>query len=119
MAAQKMKALPLRRQLGWVLALIIGAAGVWLFAHSRDKQPPTGHRAVVSFRIVKPVLDALADQLPPQLREPNEAKWKDWAEREDDAVRARLERGALDSMINMLLFGTSFTTHLSAKCSPT
>jgi SAM-dependent methyltransferase len=110
MAAQKMKALPLRRQLGWVLALIIGAAGVWLFAHSRDKQPPTGHRAVVSFRIVKPVLDALADQLPPQLREPNEAKWKDWAEREDDAVRARLERGALDSMINMLLFGTSFTT---------
>jgi SAM-dependent methyltransferase len=105
-----MKALPLRRQLGWVLALIIGAAGVWLFAHSRDKQPPTGHRAVVSFRVVKPVLDALADQLPPQLREPNEAKWKDWAEREDDAVRARLEQGALDSMVNLLLFGTSFTT---------
>ena len=110
MAAQKMKVLPSRHQLGLVLALIVGAAGVWLFAHSRDRQPRTGHRAIVSFTTVKPVLDALADQLPPHLKEPNESKWKDWAQREDDAVRARLERGALDSMINLLLFGTSFTT---------
>jgi SAM-dependent methyltransferase len=110
MAAKKMKVLPSQYQLGFVLALIVGAAGVWLFAHFRDVQPRTGHRAIVSFTTVRPVLDALADQLPPQLREPNEAKWKDWAQREDDAVRARLERGALDSMINLLLFGTSFTT---------
>jgi SAM-dependent methyltransferase len=110
MAAKKMKVLPSQYQLGLVLALIVGAAGVWLFAHFRDVQPRTGHRAIVSFTTVRPVLDALADQLPPQLREPNEAKWKDWAQREDDAVRARLERGALDSMINLLLFGTSFTT---------
>ena len=110
MAAKKMKVLRSQYQLGLVLALIVGAAGVWLFAHFRDVQPRTGHRAIVSFTTVRPVLDALADQLPPQLREPNEAKWKDWAQREDDAVRARLERGALDSMINLLLFGTSFTT---------
>jgi SAM-dependent methyltransferase len=110
MAPKKMKVLPSQYQLGLVLALIVGAAGVWLFAHFRDVQPRTGHRAIVSFTTVRPVLDALADQLPPQLREPNEAKWKDWAQREDDAVRARLERGALDSMINLLLFGTSFTT---------
>jgi len=33
-----------------------------------------------------------------------------WAEHEDEIVRGRLEQGALDSMINLLLFGTSFTT---------
>ena len=47
---------------------------------------------------------------PPQLKEPNEGNWKAWAQEEDNVVRARLEQGALDSMINLLLFGTSFTT---------
>jgi SAM-dependent methyltransferase len=93
-----------------ILALTVVVAGVWLFAHFRAKQIHAGHRPVVSFATVKPVLEALASQLPPELKEPNEAKWKAWAQNEDDIVRARLERGALDSMINLLLFGTSFTT---------
>jgi SAM-dependent methyltransferase len=56
------------------------------------------------------VLEAVANDLPPQLKEPSAAKWNSWAQQEDNVVRARLERGALDSMINLLLFGTSFTT---------
>src|SRR5439155_24688896 len=110
MRAQKMKLLRSKRPLRLVLALIIGVAGVWLFAHFHAKQIHTGHRPVVSFATVKSVLEALANELPPELKEPNEAKWKAWAQHEDDAVRARLEQGALDSMINLLLFGTSFTT---------
>src|SRR5438034_8483085 len=109
MPAQKMK-FRSQRPPRLVLALTVGVAGVWLFTHCRDKQTGTGHRPVSSFPTVKPVLEALGDKLPPQLREPNEAKWKAWAQREDDAVRGRLEQGALDSMINLLLFGTSFTT---------
>src|SRR5438552_5688452 len=104
-----MKKLKFRRLLVLVLALMLGTAGVWLFACCRAKQTHE-HGPIVSFATAKPVLETLADQLPPQLREPNQAKWKDWAQREDEAVRARLERGGLDSMINMLLFGTSFTT---------
>jgi hypothetical protein len=80
------------------------------FAHFRAKQIRAGHRPVVSFATVKQVLEALASQLPRELKEPNEAKWKAWAQHENDIVRARLERGALDSTINLLLFGTSFTT---------
>ena len=57
------------------------------------------------------MLEANAGQLPPELKEPNEGKWKNWAQREDNVVRTRLEQGALDSMINLLLFGTSLTTH--------
>ena len=91
------------------LALTLAVAGVWLFAHCRAKQT---HEPgpIVLFATAKPVLEALASELPPQLREPNEGKWKAWAQHEDDVVRARLEQGALDSMINLLLFGTSFTT---------
>ena len=109
MPAQKMK-FRSQRPLRLVLALMVGVAGVWLFTHCRDKQTDTGHRPIISFATVKPVLEALGDKLPPQLREPNEAKWKTWAQHEDDVVRTRLEQGALDSMINLLLFGTSFTT---------
>jgi len=91
------------------LALTLAVAGVWLFAHCRAKQT---HEPgpIVLFATAKPVLEALASELPPQLREPNEGKWKAWAQHEDNFVRARLEQGALDSMINLLLFGTSFTT---------
>jgi SAM-dependent methyltransferase len=32
-----------------------------------------------------------------------------WAQQRDKAIRARLEQGDLDSMVNLLLFGTSFT----------
>jgi SAM-dependent methyltransferase len=110
MPAQKMKLLRSRLSLGLVLALIIGVGGAWFFAYLRDKQIHPGHRPVVPFATVKPVLEALANELPPQLNEPNEEKWKNWAQHEDDIVRARLEQGAFDSMINLLLFGTSFTT---------
>jgi len=58
---------------------------------------------------VRPVLDALADRLPIQLKDVDELKWIAWAGREDKAIRGRLEQGDLDSMVNLLLFGTSFT----------
>src|SRR6266516_7113702 len=100
MPVQKMKFLRSQRPLRWVV-LMVGVAGVWLFTHCRDKQTETGHRPIISFATVKPVLEALADKLPPQLKKPNEAKWKTWAQHEDDVVRARLEQGALASMITL------------------
>jgi len=67
-------------------------------------------RMMAPYASVKPLLDALASELPPELKDADGPKWTDWAQREDNAIRARLERGALDSMVNLLLFGTSFTT---------
>jgi len=43
----------------------------------------------------------------PQLAD--ESKWNVWAREHDRTIRARLEQGGLDSMVNLLLFGTSFT----------
>ena len=64
-------------------------------------------RAFTSFASVKPVLES--SELPAELRNPNEAKWNAWSQSQDKAIRARLQQGDLDSMVNLLLYGTSFT----------
>ena len=66
-------------------------------------------RTFPSYASVKPILDELGDRLPADLGNANEAKWLVWARRLDKGIRARLEQGDLDSMVNLLLLGTSFT----------
>src|SRR5580692_538328 len=74
-------------------------------------------RAFISYADAKPVLDQFLvqpldqprDLLPAELRNPNEARWRAWSQRQDKAIRARLQQGDLDSMVNLLLYGTSFT----------
>src|SRR5215469_4154368 len=66
-------------------------------------------RAFTSYASAKPVLDQPSDHLPVELRNPTEAKWSVWSQRQDKAIRARLRQGDLDSMVNLLLYGTSFT----------
>jgi SAM-dependent methyltransferase len=66
-------------------------------------------RVFTPYASVKPVLDQPSDLLPAELRNPNEAKWIAWSQRQDKAIRARLQEGDLDSMVNLLLYGTSFT----------
>ena len=40
----------------------------------------------------------------------NAPRWNAWERQQDKLIRSRLAQGDLDSMINLLLFGTSFTT---------
>src|SRR5262249_40866900 len=106
---QQMKKLKYQRLLLSVIVFMLATAGVWLFARHRANQTPE-HRPILSFAAAKPALQAHATELPSALNEPDEGKWKAWAQHEDNVVRMRVEQGALDSMINLLLFGTSFTT---------
>jgi len=69
----------------------------------------TAGQTLAPYAVVKPVLEAFAEELPSQLKNSNEAKWAAWARSEDKAVRARIDQGDLDSMVNLLLFGNSFT----------
>jgi SAM-dependent methyltransferase len=66
-------------------------------------------RSFPSYTSVKPILDEQRERLPAELRNANEAKWLAWSRRQDKAIRARLEEGDLDSMVNLLLLGASFT----------
>ena len=64
-------------------------------------------RTFTSFADIKAILAAGLDQAPSDLT--TSAKWSDWARRQDAAIRTRLEQGDLDSMVNLLLLGSSFT----------
>jgi SAM-dependent methyltransferase len=67
-------------------------------------------RAFIPYASVKPLLNEERDGLPAELRNADEAKWIAWTRRQDLSIRARLQQGDLDSMVNLLLFGTSFTS---------
>jgi hypothetical protein len=62
----------------------------------------------------KPVLERLRGSLPADLAAMPaaeiETSWHTWTAQLDRRIRARLDRGDEDSVVNFLLFGTSFTT---------
>jgi SAM-dependent methyltransferase len=61
----------------------------------------------------RPALEALHDVVPSDIAGSGagnaEVRWSAWAARHDRAVRARLVAGDEDTIVNWLLFGTSFT----------
>lgn len=66
-------------------------------------------RSFASYANVKAVLDQQHGQLPAELKNADQAKWIAWSQTQDKAIRARLDQGDLDSLVNLLLLGTSFT----------
>jgi hypothetical protein len=72
-------------------------------------------RARVTFEQASAVIDTLRSQLPVALRGRSnreiQQRWLQWAEQHDRDVRARVARGDEDSLVNLWLYGTSFTAH--------
>jgi hypothetical protein len=66
-------------------------------------------RAFTPYANVKPILDDQRRAVPAELSNADEATWLAWARRQDSSIRARLQQGDLDSMVNLLLYATSFT----------
>ena len=84
------------------IASILGASAAILLAAAAE-------RVLAPFDSVRPILEAMRDQLPAALSRLDEAAWNSWSRRQDTEIRARLEQGEIDSMVHLLLFGTSFT----------
>ena len=63
---------------------------------------------------VRPILTELAGRLPPELETLTpaqmDAAWPRWIERHDREIRARLDQGDEDTIVNWTLFGTTFTS---------
>jgi hypothetical protein len=75
--------------------------------------PLTAGGVYASYADVRPVLTALAEILPSELRgqdQTRDAAWSRWAVRHDGEIRSRLDRGDEDTLVNWLLLGTSFTS---------
>ena len=67
----------------------------------------SARNSFTSYADVQHLLPFLKDVLPPQLN--SSQAWTDWITRHDSDIRQRLLRGDEDTIVNWLLFGTSFT----------
>lgn len=57
-----------------------------------------------------PILQDFSGELPAKLdARPDAAAWLKWEMAQDEEIRSRLKRGDADSIVNLVLFGTSFT----------
>jgi hypothetical protein len=76
-------------------------------------QPPSQKGVYLSFLEAQPILKALEEVLPEDLNgkdAPDQAAaWTKWLAQHDAQIRARLVQGDEDTLVNFLLFGTSFT----------
>ncbi len=107
-----MTALALRRR--YMLRLVVRALLVLVVsALSLSAQSGGAVTTNMPFADAKPILEALHDSLPAELKDRSpadlETVWSGWVSRRDEQIRARLERGDEDSLVNFLLFGTTFT----------
>jgi hypothetical protein len=93
------------RRASAALALVVAVGGLAAAA------PPA---RLVRFSEARAILTELAGQLPSDLATLTpaqlESAWPAWIERHDRDIRARLDRGDEDTLVNWLLFGTSFTS---------
>ena len=85
--------------------LLTGAVGT-LYSQSA--------KTFIPYDDVRPIIDALrVDLVPAEIRDKGDgerqALWPGWVSRADAMIRARVEGGDEDSIIHLLLFGTSFT----------
>lgn len=73
-----------------------------------------GSAVYVSYADVRRVLEAVADILPSELKGKDSAAlgvaWISWTATHDREIRARLDAGDEDTIVNWLLLGTSFTS---------
>jgi hypothetical protein len=76
-------------------------------------------KAAITYRDVQPLWDTLRHALPTAVRETTPATidetWRMWVRQHDVAIRARVTRGDEDSLVNLWLFGTSFTAQPPAR----
>jgi len=75
---------------------------------------PAAGTTIISFDDIRDLWDDIRADAPTELRDaPPDgmaAAWVRWARSHDAAVRARVVRGDEDSLVNLWLFGTSFTS---------
>src|SRR5215467_10238176 len=75
--------------------------------------PPSTQVVYTSYQDARPILEAMGEIIPVELRdaaaERRAQAWADWAKKRDMEIRNRLAQGDADSVVNFLMFGTSFT----------
>jgi len=96
-----------------VLLAAIVAVGITHLGETQG-EAQTARTVHIPFSDARPIVERLRAALPADLAAIPESQlettWATWISQLDRHIRARLDRGDEDSAINLLLFGTKFTT---------
>lgn len=94
-----------------VLALVMLVSAV--VPAQTNKPAAAAAKTSIPYAEAKPLLDTFRDDLSAELKAKTpaelESAWPGWVSRHNADIRARLERGDEDSIVNLWLFGTTFT----------
>ena len=98
------------RFLTCVATIALALASLWGAGQASSKTTET---VLIPLADAQIVFEAAPDSVPDVLRglagNDLAAAWAQWAAQRNREIRARLERGDEDTVVNLLLFGTSFT----------
>ena len=110
------------KKLSVSVALTIAVECILVSAQAPSPKPaPTvAVKTNIPYLDAKPILETLRkDLLPAELQAKTpaeiESAWPGWVSQHDANIRARLERGDEDSIVNLLLFGVTFTKQPRTK----
>lgn len=97
-----------------ILSLLLVSLMLWAVpAPAFYAQSELSKVSYLAYEDARPILAALAEATPAELKAVGPASgaaaWSKWVGRRDAEIRARLIQGDEDSLINFLLFGTSYT----------
>ncbi len=108
-----------RVRLNWIMASLrktsycFAGCGLLLAVTALWAQTPARKAVYIPYQDAQPILGALDEILPAELKGNPPAEqmslWPGWVARRDAAIRTRLAQGDDDSLVNFLLFGTSYT----------
>jgi hypothetical protein len=100
---------------GRLLVLLVAVSGV-IASAAQPRHPTTASERLartMTLAEARPVLAGLGDSVPASLRDgpgPDaDARWSAWVKQRAAEVRSRLANGDEDSVVNLLLYGTTFT----------
>src|SRR5437667_10154319 len=89
-------------------------------AQAPSQEPAVAVKTNISYLEAKPILETLREDLiPAELRAKTpaeiESAWPGWAVQHDAKIRARLERGEEDCIVDLLPIGVTFRTQPTTK----
>ena len=100
-------------------AVRVTAAAIIALSVAIGAQGPESATGAITYTDVQPLLSTLRPTLPAAVRQATPETiaetWRLWVRQHDAAIRARVARGDEDSLVNLWLFGTSFTAQPPAR----
>ena len=100
-----------RRRGARIVLLFLAVVAAWgVQRDSTASSRPAARRMALAE--ARPVVAALAEHAPAELRGPSadfERTWANWVAQREAGIRSRIARGDEDSVVNLMLYGSRFT----------